>query len=258
MLFDLRGRGRRRTIQAIYLSLAILMGGGLVLFGIGGATSGGLVDAISGSGGSQVDNDLYEKRIEKLRTQLQANPKSERVLADLTRAQVQQASVVGYDSATGTYTRKGIDGLQLAAKTWERYLDVPPKEPNGGLAALMQSAFSGPALNDPQKAATALEVVIASRGASAALYTQLAILHYESGDIRRSVIAERQALRKTKPERRKLLKAQIAAQRKQVDTARLSQATGGDGDVSIEPDTGTGGSKTGTTKKSPTTTEKSK
>ena len=36
MLFDLRGRGRRRTVQVIYLSLAILMGGGLVLFGIGG------------------------------------------------------------------------------------------------------------------------------------------------------------------------------------------------------------------------------
>ena len=34
MLFDLRGRGRRRTVQVIYLSLAILMGGGLVLFGI--------------------------------------------------------------------------------------------------------------------------------------------------------------------------------------------------------------------------------
>ena len=51
MLFDLRGRGRRRTVQVIYLSLAILMGGGLVLFGIGGATSGGLIDAI------QWDND---------------------------------------------------------------------------------------------------------------------------------------------------------------------------------------------------------
>ena len=52
MLFDLRGRGRRRTVQVIYLSLAILMGGGLVLFGIGGATSGGLFDAFNGNGGS--------------------------------------------------------------------------------------------------------------------------------------------------------------------------------------------------------------
>ena len=47
MLFDLRGRGRRRTVQVIYLSLALLMGGGLVLFGIGSDQSGGLVDAFS-------------------------------------------------------------------------------------------------------------------------------------------------------------------------------------------------------------------
>ena len=36
MLFDLRGRGRRRTVKVVYITLAFLMGGGLVLFGIGG------------------------------------------------------------------------------------------------------------------------------------------------------------------------------------------------------------------------------
>ena len=46
MLFDLRGRGRRRTVQAVYLTLAILLGGGLVLFGVGGNVSGGLLDAL--------------------------------------------------------------------------------------------------------------------------------------------------------------------------------------------------------------------
>src|SRR4051794_3039567 len=51
MLFDLRGR-RRRLIQAIYLMLAVLIGGGLVLFGIGGNVGGGLVDAISGNSGN--------------------------------------------------------------------------------------------------------------------------------------------------------------------------------------------------------------
>ena len=44
MLFDLRGR-RRRAVQGTYLMLALLMGGGLVLFGIGGSVSGGLLDA---------------------------------------------------------------------------------------------------------------------------------------------------------------------------------------------------------------------
>ena len=55
----------------------------------------------------------------------------------------------------------------------------------------------------------------------------------------------------TEPERRKLVKAQIAAQRKQVDTSRLSYATGSEeGDIqTITPrddhrDSGTGTTKT--------------
>jgi len=67
MLFDLRGRGRRRTIKFVYITLAVLMGGGLVLFGIGGggAMQGGLVDAITGTSSGngakwyEVTNSLY-------------------------------------------------------------------------------------------------------------------------------------------------------------------------------------------------------
>ena len=69
MLFDLRGRGKRRTIQAIYLFLAILLGGGLVFFGIGGGGSGGgLLNAVgqNGGGGSnsfQASATAAEKRV---------------------------------------------------------------------------------------------------------------------------------------------------------------------------------------------------
>ena len=50
MLFDLRSRGRRRTVQAVYLGLAVLMGGGLVLFGVGAGNSfGGILNAFTGA-----------------------------------------------------------------------------------------------------------------------------------------------------------------------------------------------------------------
>ena len=52
MLFDLRGRGRRRAVKVIYLGLALLLGGGLVLFGIGGDAHGGLGDAFKDNSGS--------------------------------------------------------------------------------------------------------------------------------------------------------------------------------------------------------------
>jgi hypothetical protein len=254
MLFDLRGRGRRRTVQVIYLSLAILMGGGLILFGIGGATSGGLVDAITGNNSTKTDTSVYQKKIKQLETTLKTQPKNQTALAELTRAQVQQASIAGYDQTTGTYNRSGIDGLQTASQTWDRYLALEPKHPDGGVASLMVSAYSPGALNDPEQAARALDVVIDARGGSAGLYSQLAILQYAAGNIRRSVIAEKQAVKRTPPARRKLLKAKIAAQRKQIDQAKLGAATGSGSNsgVEITPNTGKSG-KTGTT-----TTNKSK
>jgi hypothetical protein len=94
MLFDLRGRGRRRTIQAIYLSLAILMGGGLVLFGIGGNTSGGLVDAINGGGGGggQSADEAFNKRVDALERRAQVNPRDAAAWAGLAKLHFQVAS----------------------------------------------------------------------------------------------------------------------------------------------------------------------
>ena len=58
MLFDLRSRGRRRTVQVIYLGLAMLMLFGLVLFGVGAGNGfGGLLNAFtngSSNGQTQV------------------------------------------------------------------------------------------------------------------------------------------------------------------------------------------------------------
>jgi tetratricopeptide (TPR) repeat protein len=226
MLFDLRGRGRRRTVQVIYLSLAILMGGGLVLFGIGGATPGGLVDAVTGTN-TESTSDIYKKRIERYEKQTAAEPKNAQAWANLTRAYVQEASVSGLDQATGQYTKDGIALLQKADVAWQKHLDLDPEKPDGGLASLMVNAYAAGALNDPDKGLRALEAVIAGRGPSAALYSQVAVQAYAAGDTRKSVLAERRAVELSEKDKRKLVKARIAAQRKQIDKAKLEQATGG-------------------------------
>lgn len=223
MLFDLRGKGRRRTIQVIYLSLAVLMAGGLVLFGIGGATSGGLVDALTGDGGTS-SGDTYEKRIKTYRAQVTTNPRSQKGWAGLSRAQVQQASVSGYNDATGTYSADGLKQLQAGADSWQKYLDLDPKKPDGNLASLMVNAYGGGGLNDPVRGAEALAVVIADRGGSSALYSQLAVLYYTAGNVRKSVLAERSAISRADSSQRKLVKARIASQRKQIDRARIEGA----------------------------------
>ena len=77
MLFDLRGSGRRRVVKIVYVTLAILMGGGLVLFGIGGsgALSGGLLDAITeSSGGTDDGNDRFRTLEQQAVAKARAGP----------------------------------------------------------------------------------------------------------------------------------------------------------------------------------------
>jgi len=84
MLFDLQGK-RRRMVQVVYLTLAILMGGGLVLFGIGGDVQGGIFDAFTGEGGnSNSGNSVIEKRVDSNEKKLKATPQSERLRKSLT------------------------------------------------------------------------------------------------------------------------------------------------------------------------------
>src|ERR1044072_366777 len=93
MLFDLRGRGRRRTVKIVYITLALLMGGGLVLFGIGGggAMQGGLVDAITGSSGGGPGGERVEKREKAALAAPGARPEDPTAWAELARARVQTA-----------------------------------------------------------------------------------------------------------------------------------------------------------------------
>jgi len=93
MHFDLRGRGRRRTVQVIYVTLAILLGGGLVLFGIGGATSGGLLDALQGNGGGGSASSQIDKSVKAAEKRTKANPSDAAAWAALARTRYQAAGV---------------------------------------------------------------------------------------------------------------------------------------------------------------------
>src|SRR4051812_44016008 len=163
MLFDLRGRGRRRTVQAIYLTLAILLGGGLVLFGIGGSVSGGLFDAIGltgGSGGGSSANEQLQKQEKAALRRTRANPRDEVAWVTLTRVRYQQAGQGdNFDQATGAFTGGGRKELRQAAQAWDSYLALEPNPPDANLAALMIQAFSPVALNRPKDGVAAAEVV---------------------------------------------------------------------------------------------------
>jgi hypothetical protein len=213
MLFDLRGRGRRRAVQAIYLSLALLMGGGLVLFGVGGATSGGLLDAFkSGSGQTSVDK-VFQQRVDKAETGVRVRPTDPKAWAELTRVRYQQAgSGNGFDQNQGAFTDTGKEQLQGAASAWNKYLTLTDK-PDDTVAALMVQAFSTSGLNQPGEAVSAMEIIVDNRPATGPLYVQLASLAYQAGQTRKADLASKKALALTPKDDREQIKAQLDAAR---------------------------------------------
>jgi hypothetical protein len=141
MLFDLKGK-RRRAVQGTYLTLAVLMGAGLVLFGIGSSTNGGLGDLFNGGGGSNKGNSVVQKKIDAAEKQLKVNPRNAAALGDVVRGHYQLASA-NADPNTGVFAKDAQSDLQQAASAWQRYLNTNPKKVDIGLGRVMVQAYSG-------------------------------------------------------------------------------------------------------------------
>jgi hypothetical protein len=216
MLFDLRGRGRRRFIKVIYVTLAFLMGGGLVLFGIGGSVSGGLVDAITGSssGGNSAD-ERARKNAKAAAARVKTNPQDATAWNDLTRARIQLATSGDfYDANKDTYTDKGKVKLRLAVSSWNKYLEVQETENDekSSLASRMVRVFV--ALNDFTQAARAQEIIAEDRE-SVGAYSQLAVLSYQAGQTRKGDLATAKALDLAPEDEREALKGQLESAKQQ-------------------------------------------
>jgi tetratricopeptide (TPR) repeat protein len=209
MLFDLRGGGRRRTVQAIYLGLAVLMGGGLVLFGIGGATSGGLLDAFKSDVGTQSANDIFQKRVDAAEKAIAQRPRDATAWAQLTRVRYQQAGTGdGFDQNQNVFTDKGKSELRKAEVAWDRYLKLT-KKPDDTVASLMVQAFAAEGLNEPEKAVSAMEIVLDSREPTGPMYVQLAALAYQAGQTRKAELASKKAVALTPKDDREQIRAQL-------------------------------------------------
>jgi hypothetical protein len=217
MLFDLRGRGRRRTIQGIYVTLAVLMGGGLVFFGIGGNTSGGLFDAFKGGSGS--GSDTFSKQVTQAQKTLKVNPNDAAAWAIIARTRFQQAGQgSSYDQQTSQFTDKGKSQLQQSATAWEHYLALNPSKPDDALASLMVQVYSPSALNQPAKGVKAAQIVTAVRPSAQTFYT-LAVFAYAAGDKRTGDLAAAKTLSLT-PAARKTQTKLLLEQAKKPQSAQ--------------------------------------
>ena len=240
MLFDLRGRGRRRTVQVIYLSLALLMGGGLVFFGIGGDVQGGLFDAFRDNQGSA--NDAVEEQVEKAEERVNANRQDAAAWAALAQAKFQLAGQSdGYNEEQGTFEGDARRELEQSVRAWETHLRLAGKKPNAETAAVMQQAYI--ALDQPEQAVRTQEIVVDSLpNPGFGDYAKLAQLAYLAGQNRKGDLASDKAIEVAREEGQSkdtvdALKAQLDQIKNQAAQQALQDAQGSAGGGGGSPQT---------------------
>jgi hypothetical protein len=211
MLFDLRGRGRRRTIQVIYVGLALLMGGGLVLFGVGSFGGTGILNAVDNREGSSAAS--FSDKIKKYEKQTRLQPTSIPAWEHLTLEQLHQAGGEGYYEGN-RLTDKGKELFSATARSWERYLALNPRTPNLTLAKQMVRIFGEEGLNQPTAAVQALQIIVAAEPSNATYYRFLAQYAYKAKNARVGDLASRKAISLAPADQRARLKQELEALKK--------------------------------------------
>ena len=232
MLFDLRGRGRRRTIQVIYVGLALLLGGGLVLFGIGGDVQGGLFDAFRENSGSA--NEALEKEVKSAEKRVKANRQDATAWADLARAKYNLAGQTeGFDETTGAFGGKSRAVVADAVRAWEQHLKLAGNKPSSDVALTITQAYI--ALGQPEGAVRTQEIVIDSLpNPGHGDYSALARYAYIAGQMRKGDLAAQRAVEDAKEEgvekdKRDEIKASLEAIKNEASQAAIEDAQQGAG-----------------------------
>lgn len=208
MLFDLRSRGRRRTVQGVYLALALLMGLGLVLFGVGAGNGiGGLLNAFTGNGSGNSQNQAVSQQEQGALKAVKAHPNSAAAWGNLLQARWTTAGNE-FNSTTSTFTAAGKRELTKATEAWQRYVQLT-KNPDPGLANLAARAYGG--LGDYGGEANAWAAETAVSPSDAHGFECLAASAFAAGQTDRAQLALTKALSMVPKAQRTTVKTQITA-----------------------------------------------
>jgi len=219
MLFDLRSRGRRRTVQAVYLGLAILMGGGLVLFGVGAGNGlGGLLNAFNGGGSTSGQKAVVSQQEQQAIKQTQETPNDPQAWANLLQARWTSAGQgADFNSSTGQFTKSGLAELNKATQAWQRYLQLE-KNPDPNLAVLAARAYAGQ--QNYAGEASAWDIETSADPTAVKGFECLAVSAYAAGQTRKGDLASAKALSMVPKAQQALLKNQLTAAKAQPSVAQ--------------------------------------
>lgn len=205
MLFDLRSRGRRRTVQGVYLTLAVLMGGGLVLFGVGAGNGiGGLLNAFTGNSSSSSQPAVTQAEKSALK-QTKLHPDSASAWAALLQARYEAA---GQDEnqTTGAFTAAGMEKLREAGQAWKQYVKLTSK-PDGTVALLAAHAYDS--LGDAKDGVGAWQAVTQANPTAYTFYEYLAADAWQSKQTDLGDLASQKAINLAPKAQRLQVKTQL-------------------------------------------------
>src|SRR5579872_6885408 len=143
MLFDLRSRCRRRVVKGVYVFLAVLIGAGLVGFGIGtGGNFGGLLSsAANGGGGSGTGEQPYLNAVSSARKRTAAHATDPAAWVALGNALYNLSQTPDYYVTNSGYTQSGLNTLAQLKHAWNTYIALAPTKPDLHLALAVASVF---------------------------------------------------------------------------------------------------------------------
>lgn len=244
MLFDLRGRGRRTTVRFIYIGLALLIGVGLVGFGIGGGFGGGglLSAATNAEGGG---TPTYQKQITKYRKLTREKPGDASAWENLTRNLMHEAGGEAYVTSSGL-TSKGHKIFEEVASAWNSYFALEPKNPNVELTKDMYRIYSEEGLNKPAQEVTLLQVLVNDEP-TASYWGLLAENAYKAHDTTLGDLSAQKAVALAPAGSRKHLKATLEEIKKEVEKG--SSTTSGSTGAAVATPEGTVTTKASSTSK---------
>ncbi|MBV9417389.1 MAG: hypothetical protein JO363_20555 [Solirubrobacterales bacterium] len=210
MLFDLRGRGRRRTVQAIYLFLAVLIGGGLILVGVGtGSGNGGLLNALTGGGSTAGQTAAISQQQKDALKATQTNPNSAAAWAALIQARwsTARSSNAYVDPNTGQFTAAGKQQLTALGENYQRYKSLVT-QPDPNIAILAARAYQY--LGNFAASTDAWNDIAMADPTQASAFECLAANAYAAGQSRKGDLASDKAVSLVPAAQRTLLKSRLS------------------------------------------------
>jgi hypothetical protein len=147
-----------------------------------------------------------QKRIDRNKAKLRANPNSIPLTQELMRDEFQLAGAQ-VTQGSASYPKAARDELARAGGYWQRYLTLQKGDPNPDLARVALQVYDPNALNKPKDAQNAAQIV-ARADNDAPSYLRLVQYSTLAGDKRTADLAARKAVDLAPKAERKTVKLQ--------------------------------------------------